>query len=102
MSKEADKAAEAFGKFITVTGITFISMTLRGWAITIVWRWFIASRFELPQLRIPEALGLGLVISLLAPSPDRDPKVTYSERLASALTLPLVCLGIGWIIHFFM
>lgn len=69
--------------------------------------WFILPFFGGPVLTVPMAIGVVLVVTFLtyhyAYNPDdREP----SEKIATAATyvflLPLLMLGMGWVVHLFL
>lgn len=41
------------------------SAIVNGLTVSILWRWFIVSKFDLPALTIPQAMGFSLVVSYL-------------------------------------
>jgi hypothetical protein len=52
--------------YITATIITMIyAAMLNGWALSLLWAWFIIPTFELPKLSIPAAIGLSMVVAYL-------------------------------------
>lgn len=84
------------------------SYLLNGWALTILWGWFIRPTFHLPTLNLAPAIGLSIVIGFLTRRYDssEQKKQTTSQKwvepLAYAMASPLLSLGIGWIVHLFM
>lgn len=47
---------------IVVVGL-IIATAMRGWALSLLWGWFIVPLFDAPQLTIVQAIGLSMVIS---------------------------------------
>src|SRR5262245_30592655 len=84
------------------------SYLLNGWALTVLWGWFIRPTFHLPALNIAPAIGLSIVIWLLTRRYDANEKrertttEKWLEPIVYAIVSPLLSLGIGWIVHLFM
>lgn len=100
--------------FITVIGVIFsflilgvISSIWNGYAISVLWGWFITPVFGLPILNIPQAIGLGLIITFLTQAIDcrKDEDDTKTQIIKSIFIIilrPLFALLIGYIVHLFM
>lgn len=59
--------------------------------------------FAAPALRIPYAVGLALIVSMLthkSKKPDDEPELP--TILATALVVPPIFLGCGWIVKLFV
>lgn len=85
-----------------------LSAMWRGYVLTVLWAWFVMPTFGLPALGIAPAIGLALVVSFLTHQSDaaKKPEGDFAERMATAVAyaflLPLLVLGIGWVVHQFM
>lgn len=85
-----------------------ISSIWRGYVLTVLWEWFVVPTFGLHPLAIAPAIGLSLVVSYLthqsdaAKTPDGDFADRMARACAYAFLLPLVVLGIGWVVQKFM
>lgn len=97
-------------KFIGWT-VTFIvgatlSYILRGWALSILWGWFIVETFKLPSINIPKAIGLSLIIGFLtyqiSENDDKEPGEAIPRLIAVGISYPLIAVFTGWVITFFM
>ena len=90
--------------------VTLIGGTLlRGWALSILWGWFIVSTFHAQPLRIVEAIGVSLVVGFLTASypkasttESRPQSLLLIEAIGYSFLLPFITLGVGWIVHLFM
>ena len=82
-----------------------ISMTLfNGFVLVQLWDWFVVSSFNVPQITIQAALGIGLIVSMYThevPYPDEEKHTTTDQviRMAASFTFTFMCLVIGYIIH---
>jgi hypothetical protein len=80
----------------------------RGYALTVLWAWFVVPVFHLPVLSIAPAIGLSLIVSFLtyqydAKTPtDGDATDEFVRAAIGSFLLPLAAIGIGWIVHQFM
>lgn len=84
-------------------GLTVLAATLEGFALTVLWGWFIVPAFGVPALRIPYAIGLALVVGMLTHRvrSDNDKPDTVTV-LAHGLVMPFVYIAIGWIVRLFV
>jgi high-affinity Fe2+/Pb2+ permease len=73
----------------------------RGFALSILWGWFIVPVFGLPALSIPFAIGLSLVVGFLTDHVD-DKDGDWSAAVYKAAIGPAVALLIGWIVTKFI
>lgn len=84
-----------------VLALILVSPILNGWALTILWGWFVVPIFGLPALSISSAIGLGLVVNLLTYQPVHDPRtnrVKAVEGVAWIIIRPTFPLLVGWIV----
>jgi|SRR5579872_982799 len=92
----------------TIVTSLVVSAVLNGYALSILWRWFIVPVFHAPPLAIPEAIGIGLMVEYLTHqvSADNDDDKTFSQRMAYGIPMaifkPLWVLAIGWVVHLFI
>jgi len=77
-------------------------MIMSAFTLTVLWDWFVVTTFQLPALRIPQALGLGLIVSYFTMNRTTDPSKDFSDVMVDAITKPFVFLGLGWVVHLFM
>lgn len=78
---------------------------LNGWALSVLWAWFVVGLFDLPSLSLGNAIGLSMVISFMTRQYMESQVVTKDpvEKIAIALGWcvgrPLVTVAMGWIVH---
>jgi hypothetical protein len=80
---------------------------MNGWAISVLWGWFVSPFFKLPLLTVPYAIGLGLVMSLLVNQSVSETKnkswlEIISAMLSRIVFVPLFSVFMGWIIRLFI
>lgn len=95
---------ELFG-CVGLIAIIPISIVLRGWVLSILWRWFMVSAFHLPILSIPAAIGVSCVISMLTRETSyakEDEKYTWSTKFFIGLIGPFISLGFGWLVRLWL
>jgi len=94
----------------------FISMAVwqvfNGVILSIMWGWFIVPVFHLPQLSIAQAIGISLIVSILANQAGDNNKEKNKEKNSQSssdwllLIIPLlqrlIPLFVGYIVHLFM
>lgn len=82
--------------------------TLSGWALSILWSWFMVAVFALPALTIPQAIGVSLVVSYLTHQVDHkdDRSRPFGQILlhmvAYGTLKPLSALAFGAVVKGFM
>lgn len=78
-----------------------------GYALSILWGWFIVSAFHLPNLSIPAAIGVAMIVSYMTyhgtPS-DKDKSFSDKmiEGIATGIARPALALFSGWIVKFWL
>lgn len=78
---------------------------LYGWALSVLWGWFVVPVFGAPQITVWYAYGLTLVAAMITGQTARvngeNKKAEWSTVIATMLS-PLVIVFIGWIIHTYL
>lgn len=95
---------------MTVSVITIaVSMILNGYALSVLWAWFIVPTFQCVSLTVPAAIGVAMTVSYLThriTRDDADDKRTFTERLgwsiAVSITKPAMSLMFGFVVKSFM
>lgn len=97
-------------KALGLLALTPIEFYWKGYVFSVLWAWFIAATFNLPELSVLSCIGLIIFIAYSKAS-FSDLKFLDSvkekmgeddfiaERLAFAFSYPLVLLGLGWVVH---
>lgn len=91
-------------KTISALLVLFLEPFLYGFVLVKLWSWFVAPTFHVPNLNIPVALGISLVVGMLTHQfVKTKEKVEYETAdFLGAVLRPLLYLGIGAIYHAFM
>lgn len=85
-----------------------VSAVWRGYVLTILWGWFAVPYFHLPTITVPVAIGVSLIIGMLAhqqtdcEGKKRDPLDAVVHSLAAIALAPALTLLIGWIVTKFL
>lgn len=96
---------ENFGKFCFIGISLFASAIVGGWVFQNLWEWFIVSKFNVPTLSLPQAIGISFTVRYLTARERKREDVDIDDlakQLAKSIALSLVGLGIAWIITLFM
>ena len=91
------------GAAVFFVGFIALVAVVDGWALMLLWNWFLVPLGLPPITGVPAAVGIGLVAGLLASSyrPSKDKSI--SELLTFLFVRPLVILLFGYVVHrFFM
>ena len=89
-------------------GMMIVSSIFNGYALSVLWGWFVVPTFGLPELTIAPAIGLAMVVSYLTHQHRTDEKSekNFGEQMATtfswAISKPLFALLFGWVVHLFM
>lgn len=92
---------KGFGEFCLGLILITAETIYGGWILSVLWGWFMVSTFSLPQLRIPEAIGLVLVGRFFRSHITKTDTSVWKE-IGDAFLLSTVILGIGWIVQLFI
>ena len=86
-----------------------LSSVYSGYALSILWDWFVVPTLNLEPISIPIAIGLAIVVSYLTNHTDSTQENngdTFSEILLNligrTLVKPTMALFIGWVVTFFI
>lgn len=87
-----------------------IGVAANGWALSVLWSWFVAPVFHIAELSIPAAIGIALVVRVLTWEYGKTPQTTDEDRDVVVLIGKTVGILIGtvfavffgWFIHLFM
>ena len=86
----------------------YVAVVFNGYALSVLWGWFMVPTFGLPPLAVAPAIGVSLVVSFLTNHDDDSVKVERSSgeaigrSVGLAILRPAFALFFGWIVHFFM
>ena len=99
MSKSEKLAWSLVGFFVGMP----VVWVVRGYVLTKLWLWFVASQFGLPPFNIPQAVGAAMLISLLTyqhikPDEDEAP----GAPIIRSLIISFVVLGIAAVVSLFL
>jgi len=90
---------------LMIGGIAIIGIPLalmRGWALSVLWGWFMVPLFHLPPLAIAQAIGVGLVVTTFSPPGGGDCQKSKDYKWYNPLLYgfigPLLGVGMGYIV----
>jgi ACR3 family arsenite efflux pump ArsB len=95
---------------LLIIAAIIVGVILRGWALTVLWDWFVVPTFHVSALTIPYAIGLVVIINMFInvenhESAEQKAK-PLSDRIANALgklvLTPFITLGLAWIVTLFI
>jgi hypothetical protein len=90
--------------FLGVCAFIVLSNILSGWALVIMWGWFVVPIFGLPKLSVVSAMGVSLVVSYLTHQLDfkKGEEEDWSTKISLCVLKPIMFLGVGLIIRQYM
>ena len=102
-------------KFLTVMGgglfsaiiLMVLSAIFSGYALSVLWSWFIVPTFGLPAISIPVAIGISIIVGYMSRSvTEKDEDESFGDIMTkgiiTAITKPAMALLIGYVVHLFM
>jgi hypothetical protein len=101
-------ALAVLGAIVGIPLLIALSSIFNGYALKVLWGWFIVPVFHLPQLSIPSAIGIALVVGYLTKQSSdcetkkREGVATILYPILEAILKPSIALCIGWIVQRFM
>ena len=98
-----------FGGIVGLGIVLVLGSVLNGYALSVLWGWFVVPTFGGPTLGVVPAIGIAMVVSYLTHQiPDNnkkeegDPIEKIIRGIAITILQPLFALLFGWIVHLFM
>jgi len=97
--------------FLAVIGfIVLIPLTviLNGWALKIIWNWFMPHFFGLPPLTILSAIVVCFIVGYVThqqndyAEAERSPNEKIVRAIVVTVSKPLIALLFGWIFTLFL
>lgn len=98
-------------KSVILIALTAVGVILKGWVLSKIWIWFIVSTFGTAPLRLVEAIGLSIFVTLLTYKHNRQTQEEDDEQnknlpdtiynALKSMVLVLYLLLIGYIVHLF-
>jgi hypothetical protein len=79
-----------------------LSVLVNGWVAAVLWGWFVVPLFGLPAINIAQACGVGMTINMLTGQKSTQKTDDWASVMATAFFVPLLLLGVGWIVHLFV
>ncbi len=109
MDEKSNFLLSCLGLWATFSAAIIIGSVVNGWALTILWGWFIAPIFGLPILTIPQAIGVGMVVTFFTKhairTKETEPKdftTALRETLITIIFTPAFTVGMGYIVSLFL
>lgn len=90
---------ESFGYLCLFVVMMVVGPMLDGYALSVLWGWFVAPTFGLPLLTYGVAAGIALTVRYLTRQVDHSEEkkeLGMPARVAIVLLKPVLALGFGW------
>lgn len=97
---------KVIGYSVSFVAIIILSTLWSGYALSVLWGWFVAGTFGLPQLTINAAIGLAIIVGYMTRTIDSEKNDrSATEVLVRGVIVgtlkPAFALGTGWIVRLF-
>lgn len=84
-----------------------LDVVLSGYAISVLWVWFVVGTFNIAALSIPQSIGLALLVSYMTKQyqnteTSKDAVEAFGKALFLMLAKAGFALAVGWIVTLFM
>lgn len=100
-----DKVFSCIGLLALFIISLVVAAVMNGWALSLLWSWFFVPIFEVPQLRVIDAIGVSMVVTFLTQrvsQSDSNKNSGWLERLSVGLFVaifyPVMAVFFGWIV----
>jgi len=95
---------KVLGYITAFIALIVVSATMNGWALSILWEWYLVPIFDIPKISIPSAIGIALIVGYLThqqqdvDTEDYSPAEVMTRAIIIAFTKPLLALLFGWVV----
>ena len=102
------KAVLYCGLILLTVLLAVVATLWHGYALTVLWAWFVTPLFALPALSLKFAVGVSLTARALTAvyRPKAEEYGTATERIvhaaAYAFFAPAAGIAVGWLVHNYM
>lgn len=100
---KSSTGTEVLGHLFSVVFCLTAVTCLKGWAMSVVWGWFIVPTFGLPALSIPQAIGISIFAGLIRiakmDGESKDGIWVTSAKVSAFIVLAVL---IAWIVTKFI
>lgn len=103
MSKNEGPVFSQLGFLVVLMFCATLMLFTRAWVFSKLWYWFVHPLLAVPNIPMAYAIGLLTIVGMVSKQKDFD-DVNEDNWLPSTMTNLLksaVCLGMGWIAHFY-
>lgn len=100
--KMADKFFAFIGKAILIIGTLIFDSFIKGWVLTVMWKWFVIPVFDLPPIKLVYSIGIAMIMGFLTKTVNTAKTESDNKLVALSLLRPFIVLGLGYIIHLFV
>lgn len=97
------------GLLVSLPLLLGLGAVLNGWALSLMWAWFIIPVFSLPSISIGQAIGIGMIASFVTwqqqaedKTKDEDALVTFFRCVFLIIFRPLITVGIAYLVKQFI
>lgn len=97
---------KVIGYGVSFIAVIILSTLWSGYVLKVLWSWFVAGTFGLPQLTVNAAIGLALIVKYITRpfEGEKDDRISAELLVRVALVgalKPALVLGVGWVVHLF-
>jgi peptidoglycan biosynthesis protein MviN/MurJ (putative lipid II flippase) len=105
-----DGCGVALLALLAIPVVVIVSSIANGFALSVLWGWFVVPIFGLPALTIAQAIGFSMVVSFLTYQYDDSKKKeddrSLTERIIYLLLMAIlrlvIVLAVGAVVHLFV
>lgn len=97
------------GLLVSLPLLLGLGAVLNGWALSLMWAWFVIPVFSLPSISIGQAIGIGMIASFCTwqnaaqdEDKDEDALVRFFKGVFLIIFRPLITVGIAFIVKQFI
>lgn len=93
----------SIGIFVSAIFVDILTKVSKGYALSILWAWFVITKFGAPELNIAEAIGLCLIVDLVllkqnTHQPDKSIEDRILDQFLMSIVIVPIILSIGYVV----
>jgi len=94
------------GSGVCIIVLMTLSSIFNGYALSVLWRWFMVPTLGFPVISVVQAIGIAMVVRFLTYQfyydKDKDESKALLHSTVFAFLYPAFALSIGWVVNLFM
>lgn len=94
------------GLSVSFVALLVVAVIAEGWALSVIWNWFMPTLFGVTSLSVFQAMGVGLVIRSITSKSSNSPAKSdnktigeaFLEGFVIAIASPAITVAFAWVV----